>query len=164
MTSPGESSGAGLSVGRMEYVRETIRIRVPVGRVWSLVAGFGAMESWCPAIKSVELEGHGIGSVRTVHLEGLVSREQLLEVDAAAHKISYSLLEPGPLPLHNVRSTLQLFALEPRHTELVWSSAADETEPGPKAQIGALVGGFYRECLEGMKDLLERARDVHRLM
>jgi Polyketide cyclase / dehydrase and lipid transport len=147
----------------MHYVRETVRIDVPIGRVWCWVAGFGALEPWCPAVKSVELEGHGVGAVRTVHLEGLVSREQLLEVDAAAHRIRYSLLEPGPLPLRNVRSTLQLYAIESNLTELVWSSEADEAEPAIKAQVGALVGGFYRECLRGLKVLLEGERHVSRL-
>jgi hypothetical protein len=56
----------------MEYVRQTMRMSVPVGRVWAMVAGFGAMEPWCPAIKAVELEGCGIGSIRTVYLEGIV--------------------------------------------------------------------------------------------
>ena|SRR5271168_2381701 len=147
----------------MDYVRETVKIEAPIGRVWCWVAGFGAMEPWCPAVKSVELEGHGVGSIRTVHLEGLISREQLLEIDAAVHRIRYSLLEPGPLPLHNVRSTLQLFGLEANLTELVWSSSADEAEPAIKAQVGTLVGGFYRACLRELKVLLETERHACRL-
>jgi hypothetical protein len=148
----------------MEYVRETIQISVPVGRVWALVSGFGAMEPWCPAIKAVELEGHGIGSIRTVYLEGIVSREQLLEIDPAKHTIVYSLMEPSPLPLRNIRSTLRLVSSAPDLTDIVWFSEADETAHATKVQIGALVGGFYRECLGTLKAILESGRTVRRLM
>ncbi len=148
----------------MEYVRETIRISVPVGRVWAMVAGFGAMEPWCPAIKVVELEGYGIGSIRTVYLEGIVSREQLLAIDPVKHTIVYSLLEPSPLPLRNIRSTMHLVGLESNLTDVVWFSEADETAQATKVQIGTLVGGFYRECLGTLKAILESGRSVRRLM
>jgi Polyketide cyclase / dehydrase and lipid transport len=148
----------------MEYVRETTRISVPVARVWAMVAGFGAMEPWCPAIKAVELEGHGIGSIRSVYLEGIVSREKLLEIDPAKHMIVYSLLEPSPLPLRNIRSTLQLLSGEPNLTEVIWFSEADEIAHATKVQVGALVGGFYRECLSTLKAILESGRAVRRLM
>jgi hypothetical protein len=147
----------------MEYVRETIRISVPVGRVWAMVAGFGAMEPWCPAIKAVELKGYGIGSIRTVYLEGIVSREQLLKIDPVKHTIVYSLLEPSPLPLRNISSTMQLVDLEANLTEVAWFSEADETALATKVQIGALVGGFYRECLGTLKAILESGRTVRRL-
>jgi hypothetical protein len=148
----------------MEYVREKIRIEAPVGRVWAMVGSFGAMEPWCPAIKAMELEGHGIGSVRIAHLEGMVSREQLLEVDSASYKIIYSLVEPGALPLHNIRSTMQLFAAGPNATDILWYSEADEIEAATKTMVGKVVGDFYQECLAGLKQLLEKERKVRRLM
>jgi hypothetical protein len=148
----------------LEYVRETIRICVPLGRVWAMVAGFGAMEPWCPAIKTMELEGHGIGSIRTAHLEGIVSREQLLEIDAASHTIVYSLMEPTVLPLQNIRSTMQLFSSEPNVTDIVWFSTADDMPEATRLQIGGMVGGFYRECLATLKGLLENQRTVRRLV
>ncbi|MFA5629964.1 MAG: SRPBCC family protein [Porticoccaceae bacterium] len=149
----------------MEYVRENIRIAAPVGRVWAFVAGFGAMEPWCPAIKSMELEGHGIGSVRVAYLEGgIVSREQLLEVDTDNYRIVYSLMPPSALPLQNIRSTMQLFAIEPNLTEVLWYSEADPVPDDIQANVGAVVGGFYRECLTELKVLTERERVVRKLM
>ena len=148
----------------MEYVRENIRISAPIGRIWAVVAGFGAMEPWCPAIKTMELEGHGIGSVRVAYLEGdIVSREQLLEVDADNYKIVYSLVPPSALPLQNIRSTMQLFAIEPNLTEVLWYSEADQVEDAIRASIGAVVGGFYRECLAELKALTERERTPRKL-
>ena len=149
----------------MEYVREKIRIAAPVGRVWAIAAGFGAMEPWCPAIKRMELEGHGIGSVRVAYLEGgIVSREQLLEVDADNYRIVYSLVPPSALPLQNIRSTMQLFATEPNLTDVLWYSEADQVEDDIRASVGAVVGGFYRECLAELKALTERERAVRKLL
>jgi hypothetical protein len=148
----------------MEYVRETVRISAPVGRVWAMVAGFGAMEPWCPAIKAMELEGHGIGSIRTAYLEGIASREQLLKIDAAKYKIVYALMEPTILPLHNIRSTMQLFSPEANLTDIVWFSEANDASDATKLQVGDMVGGFYRECLATLKRLLENERTVRRLV
>lgn len=148
----------------MEYVREKIRIAAPVGRVWAITASFGAMEPWAPAIRKMELEGHGIGSVRVAYLEGLVSREQLLEVDAANHKIVYALVPPSALPLQNIRSTMQLFPVGASETDVLWYSEADEAPDDVRNAVGAVVGGFYRECLQGLKALTEAERQVRRLM
>ena len=149
----------------MEYVREKIRIAAPVGRVWAITSGFGAMEPWVPAIKKMELEGHGIGSVRIAYLEGgHVSHEQLLEVDADNHKIVYSVMEPSPLPLRNIRSTMQLFAIEPNLTEVLWYSESDEAPEDVRTTIGTLVGAFYRENLVELKTLTEKERVVRKLV
>jgi hypothetical protein len=155
---------AAAAVGEiMEYVREAIRIAAPVGRVWAVVAGFGALESWCPAIRVMELEGHGIGSIRTAYLEGMVSREQLLEIDGAHFRLVYALLEPGALPLHHIRSTLQLSSPEPGITDVLWYSEADAAAEATRQEVGRLVGGFYRECLTTLKALLETPRKVRQL-
>lgn len=137
------------------------RIAAPVGRVWAIVEGFGALEVWVPAIKQMELEGHGVGSIRIAYLEGdHVSRERLLEVDAANHKLVYTLLPPSPLPLTNIRSTLQLNVIEPNLTEAVWYSQADRVPSDIATAVGAVVGGFYRENLAELNALTEKKRVV----
>ena len=140
----------------MEYVRETIRIGVPPARVWAIVSSFGALELWCPLINAVELEGVGIGSIRIAYLPGIVSREQLLEVDAGARKIIYSLLDSAAVALRNIRSTMQVVADGPDGSEVTWFSEADAAPDLVKIQAGEMVGAFYRNCLESLKQLMER--------
>lgn len=149
----------------MEYVREKIRIAAPVGRVWAITSAFGAMEPWCPAVKKMELEGYGVGSVRIAYLEGgFESREQLLEVDADNYKIVYSLVQPNPLPLQNIRSTMQLFAVEPDQTDVLWYSEADDAPDDILASVAPVISEFYRENLEQLKALTEQERVVRRML
>ncbi len=142
----------------MEYVRVSTRIVAPVDQVWAMVAAFGALVAWCPSMTACGLEGEGVGSIRTAHIYGITSREQLLEVDPPAHKIVYTLLPPCALPMHNIRSTMQLSAVGASATEVMWYSEADDAPAAP-AEAVAAVEGFYSESLAGLKALLEKRRD-----
>jgi len=148
----------------MAYVQVKTTINAPVENVWGVVSAFGGLSLWCPSVKACALEGFGLGSIRTASLHDVVpaeyraiaQRERLDAIDAEQFTLTYALLQPSALPLHNVRSTMQLFRREASVTEIVWDSAADE-EPFVPKEVAALIEAFYGECLGNLKLLLEVA-------
>ena len=75
-----------------------------------------------------------------------------------------TLLPPSPLPLTNIRSTLQLHVIEPNLTEAERYSQADQVPSDIATAVGAVVGGFYRENLAELNALTENKRVVRTLI
>ena len=67
--------------------------------VWALLRGFGTINEWMPGIDSCTVEG----DVRTIGTMGIEIKEQLRELDDAARRTSYSVIES---PMGNLESHL----------------------------------------------------------
>ena len=139
----------------IEYVRVQSTLPYPIGLVWAVIESFGALKAWMKSIESCSLEGTGIGAVRAVTIAGQVTRERLEDVQPASYRVSYSLLQPHSLPATEVRGTIQLNALGPAETHILWWSEASNIR-GPAADLSAFVERFYLESIEGLKGLLDR--------
>jgi len=137
----------------MEYVRISETLDHPIGVVWAIVSGFGAIRAWIDGIESCSLEGAAVGSIRTVVRGGSVTRERLETIDPTRHIISYALIEPHRLPATGVRSTIQLNALDASHTRLTWWSEASEIH-APHDEIATFVGTFFAASVSRLSGLL----------
>ena len=120
--------------------------------VWDLVRDFGGVQRWNPTLSSSEVDRPGVGGVRTLKMGEVTIRERLEKLDEAARTMSYSIVE-APLPVSNYLATVELSALGPKRTQIVWSSTF---EPGGMSdeQLKALFEGVYQQAIEGMRRAL----------
>lgn len=90
--------------------------------VWNVVGDFGGIDRFMDDIASVELEGEGVGAVRTLHLaDGAEVVETLDAWDAAAMSYSYS-IDESPLPIADYSATMTVSALEDGRSKVDWES------------------------------------------
>ena len=94
-----------------EVFRSTI-VDAPIEAVWAILRDFGAHDTWHPAIAWSTLEqglaSDRIGATRRFGLGGGERlRERLLELDDAAHRLRYCIVE-SEVPLSNYVATIRL--------------------------------------------------------
>ncbi len=133
----------------MAKVRVEKEIAGDAGKVWKLMSDFGALASWSPGIDSCELEGEGVGAVRTFSMGGLVLKERLESFDEAARTYSYAIVE-GPVPATGYLATVQVGDAGAGRTKILWTS---EFEPAgaPEADLVQLFEGVYQGGIKAVE-------------
>jgi hypothetical protein len=139
----------------MEYLRVIETIEAPIGEVWGVIAGFGALRTWMEAVESCSLEGCGIGAVRTVRVMGALTRERLTSCDADAYRLGYELLDPTILPARGITSEMSLRPLGAASCEMTWASCAEEILS--QEDLIAIVQPFYQGSIAGLRRSLLRS-------
>ena len=82
----------------MTHVQVQGEIGASADAVWALVGDFGGFVKALGA--PVDLEGEGIGTLRTIKFGSRPAVvERLEELDHDAQRITYTILEAGPLPV-----------------------------------------------------------------
>jgi len=67
--------------------------------IWAAIKDFSSVAQWNPLVRNLAMHGSGVGSVRTVDLEGAGQFvERLDEVDDSERVYSYSVID-SPLPM-----------------------------------------------------------------
>ena len=121
--------------------------------VWQHIADFGGLTDWMPGVESCEVEGEGLGAVRSVVLGPMTIKERLESFDAAARRLSYSIVE-GPLPAENYLATI-VVSEQGDGCRVDWSATFDLAEGVDEAAIGPAVAGGYSGALAKLKTKLE---------
>ncbi len=134
-------------------VEETVE--APAGAVWELVSDFGGVDKWAgPAIQGCSVEGEGVGAVRSLTLPGdAVLQERLESFDEGERRLSYSIVEPTPIPLRNYLSTLQVAEEGPGRCRVVWSGRF-EPAGASEEQAAGMVRGIYTGGIAGIRKAL----------
>jgi hypothetical protein len=117
--------------------------------VWDLVRDFGGIQRWNPTLDSCELDRPGVGGVRTLKMGGSIVRERLETLDEKRRTMSYSILE-APLPVRNYLATVELTAVGPNQTRVVWSSTFEPAGMS-EDQLAQLFTGIYQAAIAGMR-------------
>ncbi|MBK6850223.1 MAG: SRPBCC family protein [Burkholderiales bacterium] len=149
-----------------QKVSETITIDAAPDVVWARVKNFAALHDWHPALAgSTTTDGNNVGSVRTLQLKGGGTIVESLETYAEADKrYAYRMKDPGPVPVTNYSSTLQVKPGSAAGTTLVeWRGAFyrgyPNNDPPPdkndEAAIAAITG-IYKAGLGNLKSLVEK--------
>jgi carbon monoxide dehydrogenase subunit G len=148
-----------------QKVSESITIAASPDAVWARVKDFAALHEWHPAVAaSTTTQGNQVGSVRTLELKGGGSIVELLETYVEADKrYSYRMKDPGPVPVSNYSSTLQVKPGASAGTTLVeWRGAFyrgyPNNDPPPDKNDEAAVAavtGIYKAGLGQLKTLAE---------
>jgi carbon monoxide dehydrogenase subunit G len=133
----------------MARVEVQDEIDAEVAKVWGLVADFGGVNRISPDIQSCEVEGSGVGAVRTINTSGVVIQERLEALDANTHTFSYSMLE-GPIPFKNYLATVKVNEVSPNRTTINWAGTFEPAGVSEE-QLKPLIEGIYRQLIAGIK-------------
>jgi len=132
----------------MAHVHTEGEIEATPDKVWGVVGDFAGFVKAIGA--PVELEGEGIGSRRIIKLGAQSIVERLEELDHGRQRISYTILEPGPLPVENYRATIQLSPSGQSRSTMTWWS---DFEPRGASEDDAVaaVRGVYEGGIAAMQ-------------
>lgn len=143
-----------------EVVRSTI-LDAPVEAVWAVLRDFNGHDSWHPAVRASALEGgrltDQIGAVRSfVLVGGERLRERLLDMDDAAHRLRYAIVE-SEVPLLDYVAEVELKRVtDGDRTWWRWSSRF-RTPPGEEDALAMLVAtGVYEAGFAAVRARVER--------
>lgn len=137
----------------MASVKVTDRIGAGADRVWDLVRDFGGIQRFAPNIESVNVQGEGVGAVRTLTLPGGVSLQERLEgCDDASRTFRYAIIGSHPLPFDDYLATVRL-SEDGDGCQIEWSSQF-APRAGAESQAIAIVEGIYRSGIAGIKKAL----------
>lgn len=135
----------------LEVVREVV-VDAPAEQAWSVVGGFGSLDTWHPAIASCELEQDaGTQHRRLRTADGGELLEKLLAHDDALMAYSYA-IEASPLPVAGYVAEIRVTA-GGDGARITWSSrflpdgASDD-------EARAVIAGIYEAGLDNAKSML----------
>jgi hypothetical protein len=123
---------------------------IPRSTIYSRLADFGGLKKYFPdAIDSCDLEGSGVGSIRTIRMKGMegviVERLEAL-VDGSL--ISYSIINDAPLPLERYHAVISL-SDDGEGCKISWSSNWFPKDASQE-EVRRLIAGFYRDIFDGV--------------
>ncbi len=126
-----------------------------VDAVWNVVADFGGL-TWAPGIESCEVEGpEGVGQIRKVKTGPVEIHERLEEIDRAARRLRYSIVQ-GPLPVDNYLATVELTDAGAGRTQVRWGARFEAPDGMDEGTVKAIAGGV-EGSYSGMVDALATA-------
>ena len=139
----------------MAEVKVREQVAASAATVWELIRDFGDLLKWAAGIESCEVDGAGIGAVRTLGIPGGGSVVERLEAfDDQARSFSYSMLEPIVLPLKNYRATVQISEDGADRCTIDWSSSF-EPVGAAEEQTLKMVRDIYTGSIASIKKKLE---------
>lgn len=122
--------------------------------VWQKLADFGGLAGWMPGVERCEVEGEGVGAVRTIAMGPVEIVERLEAFDADGRSLSYSLLE-GPMPLANFLATIQVRETGPSGCHVDWSARFDLPEGVGEEQVAPGIEAGYGGGLKALKQVVD---------
>jgi Polyketide cyclase / dehydrase and lipid transport len=135
-------------------VRVVEEIAAPADRVWAVIRGFGDLLQWADGLESCQVEGSGVGAVRTVGVAGgLRLQERLESFDEASRSFSYAIIGANPLPFRDYLSRVQLRETGPARCEITWEGRF-EAKPGRETASQTVVRGIYTGSIASLRKKL----------
>jgi len=125
----------------MADVSRSTNVPLSPADTWEKIGVFDGLGFWALGIESCTLEGNGVGSVRTITLQGGQGtiKEQLESEDGAHY--SYSILE-GPLPVTNYLARLEV-AADGDGTKVTWSAKFDPAGGFPEEKAVKIIENMF---------------------
>ncbi|GMG47941.1 unnamed protein product [Aspergillus oryzae var. brunneus] len=130
-------------------------VNVPIGEIWAVISSFGCERLWFPDMKSVDLKGYGIGSVRTYvfHEPGRIAWERLDYVDVENHVVRFAVFR-NDLLTESV-GTMKLKALDEGRTAFTWTAEVDLPEGLTKAQLQKELDPMFRGLIHAVAEAVK---------
>ena len=121
------------------------KVAAPAKQCWDVLSNFGGVADMSPMIESCEVEGEGVGAVRTLGMPGGLSLQERLEAhDEAAMTYSYSIIGESPLPFTDYLSTVKIEAAGDDACTIDWRGRFEpkgEDEAGPAGIVNGIYSG-----------------------
>jgi len=131
----------------------TMNTKVPaaVQQVWKTVGEFGALSEWHPAVASSQSEEGGKRR-RLKLVDGSELLEELVEHDDNSHSYTYTMVQAGPLPVQNYRSTIHVTDAGNGESKVTWSGSFDPAGEDAQAARQTLER-VYETGLDNLKKM-----------
>ncbi|MEM7018476.1 MAG: SRPBCC family protein [Pseudomonadota bacterium] len=121
--------------------------------VWDILSDFGGIKVGGP-IEAFEIEGEGVGAVRTITMNGGKVIERLDVHDADALTFAYSITnEDNPLPVSNYSATVKITANGDNACTVDWSGTF-EPKGADEETASKVVQGIYKGGIRGAQKTL----------
>jgi hypothetical protein len=125
---------------------------VPLSRAefFARLADFGGIAKFMPEVESCEMQGEGVGAVRTVRVRGIpVGMMERLEALVDGRLLSYSIINETPLPLERYHAVVELDDAPGGGCRVRWGS--NWIAKGvPDAQVRDMLVGLYERLIAGL--------------
>jgi carbon monoxide dehydrogenase subunit G len=121
------------------------KVAAPAKRCWDLLSDFGGIADMSPMIESCEVEGEGVGAVRTLGAAGGMKLQERLEAhDEAGMTFSYSIIGDNPLPFTDYLSTVTIEPAGEGACTIDWRGRFQpkgDDEAGPAGIVNGIYSG-----------------------
>ena len=136
----------------MVSVKVSERVEATADAVWDLFRDFGGVQRFSAGIEKVEVNGTGIGAVRTLSLPGGLSLQERLEAfDDRGRRLQYAIVG-GPIPVSSYLATIEVKD-EGKACRIDWSSHF-EPKGITEDQGRAMIEGVYKGGIAGVRKAL----------
>ena len=137
----------------MLHATQIVTIHAPVDTIWQVISDFGAGANYLAMVTNCNVQGNGVGALRTLtYMDGSVILERLEMIDEATHSLAYILL--SDTSFGDCLTTMQLRTLDSNRTELTWTADFQPTSLPPNEVIALMEGMLVGNC-RALKKLLE---------
>ena len=120
--------------------------------VWEKLGDFAEL-GWMPGVGSVEVEGEGIGAVRSIAMGAATVVERLEAHDDANRSLSYSITD-GPVPVQDYLATISVTEVD-SGCHVDWTAKFSTPDGVPAEAVAPALEGAYGGALDALKKLLE---------
>jgi carbon monoxide dehydrogenase subunit G len=129
-------------------VREDINASADAA--WKALSDFGGIKAGGP-VTSVEVEGEGVGMLRTIGMAGGRIIERLDRHDSDARVFSYSIVNDDcPLPVANYSATVEVSPSGDGACEVTWTGTF-EPRGASEEEASQIVEGIYKGGIAGAR-------------
>lgn len=129
-------------------VKETVN--ASASAVWEILGNFAGIQVGGP-ITSVEVEGEGVGSVRTIEMGGAKIVERLEAFDGDKMSLKYAIINDDcPLPVSDYSATIDVTANGDSACTVEWVGTF-EAKGAPEEQASEIVRGIYAGGIAGAR-------------
>jgi hypothetical protein len=109
----------------IKTVNVTKTINVHSEKTWKAISGIGGLERWFPVIKSCDVQGEGVGAIRTLELvQGGKMRDRIDEIDHENRRLRYLRFE-HPFPINSYQGTVEVRNVPDGRSTVCWSVELD---------------------------------------
>ncbi|MFP6806204.1 MAG: SRPBCC family protein [Pseudomonadales bacterium] len=137
----------------MTTVKVVESIKAEAKAVWDILGDFGGIKVGGP-ITAFEIEGEGVGAVRTITMGGANVVERLEAFDPESFSLTYAIInEDSPLPVSAYRSDVQITANDEGCT-IDWTGNF-EPKGVSEEQASEIVKGIYTGGIARARKALE---------
>lgn len=139
------------------FVSKTIAIEAPAAEVWDKVKDFNGLNTWHPAVASVDItegENNVPGAVRKLTLQdGGTINETLQTWDATSMTYSYNITE-SVLPVSDYEATLEIVPITPNSTKVTWSASFNAGKGADDETARDTISGIFDSGLENLSVMM----------
>jgi len=131
--------------------RHAIRLPVDAGRAWALIGDIGDVRVGAEFVDCIEVEGSGVGAVRSLHIKGgIVVRERIEEYSAEDRYYVYRVIDPGPLDFTHYLAMASVQPAGPHECIFMWITTATAVD-GRHEEMRALLDGNIQRVFAAVK-------------